>query len=212
MAAARARVRARGVPDERKRLARCRAQLQSATEAGAAYYALHPHPAYVMFGTPDFVDELGREYRIAFHAGHEPAVLALLRLRAESVSTTRFTMDQLVRYEVVRAQTHGRDPALARDAPSADRVRLWVRLPTRRGRGPVRAWPTAGTQLELLYRADSALVPAGEEATIAVTVQNAQRSTTERATGYVDVLGIGAELADAVLARRLAQAVRHLSD
>jgi hypothetical protein len=198
---------------DRVRLARNRAQLISATEAGREYYATHTHPAYNMFGTPDFVDTDGREYRLAFHVdgGRELAVTALIRLRAARAEHTRATMDDLLVDQVARAIPTNTVVTVTRDAPSASRVRLWVRLPKSRGGRAPRTWPVANTRLELLYRADAELTRGGEEASALATVANAVRSTQQRATGYVDVVGIAPDVADTILARRVEQARRRLA-
>src|SRR5208282_446717 len=61
-------------------------QHDRAADESATYYALNSAPAYNMFGSPDFRDADGREYRIAFKPGDSThsysAARALVSLRA----------------------------------------------------------------------------------------------------------------------------------
>ena len=90
---------------------------------------------------------------------------------------------------------------------ATNRVRLWMRLPSRRkeAKDSTITWPEASHELStrLVYTGDPAYADDASPVVIDVIIQNAQRSTLERKTGYVDVAGMSHDIARALLKRRL---------
>src|SRR5688572_1352890 len=112
-------------------------QLRNAREKNPRYYAEHPHPSYNQFGSPDFIDELGREYRIAFDiplGQHASVSEALVSIRATRGAEGELTIpdadiDDLLLFYLNKATRNNATLALAATRPLDTRVRLWVRLP-----------------------------------------------------------------------------------
>lgn len=188
-------------------------QQRRAHEVIPDYYALHSAPAHHMFGTPDFVDTAGREYRIAFEptSGPNPPVSrALVDLRATRTDRDSILAmpdatadDLLARYA---ADNIGVSCVRGRDGT----VRLWVRL-RRRRTGQV-AWPGSGTDLELSFIGSETALPRDVSHDIVqrVRVAHSHHATGTRATGYIDVHDLAPELCDALLARQLQVYASHL--
>jgi hypothetical protein len=202
-------------PTRAEKLIKRGQQLASAFETHQDYYAANTQPAYSMFGAPDFVDDEGREYRMAFDISSGPRpespILALLRMRADaSGKYVDATLDDLLARLYSEASAEKRLDEFKLDIVSpgaSSRVRLWVRLPSRRHNAKTgnMAWPEATQELatRLTYMGDPAYVDDASPVVVDVIIQNSQRSTLNRKTGYVDVAGMSHDIARALLKRRL---------
>jgi hypothetical protein len=191
-------------------------QLVSASETHQGYYEANTQPSYSMFGMPDFVDEEGREYRLAFalrDSTERSPIYGMIRLRAHEDGThVNANLDDYIQYVSYQARERHEHVQLMPVHPGATgRTRMWIRLPMKR-RDPALGtlkWPETSHELgtRLTYVGDPSLAQANETLVIDVVIQATMRMSPARKTGYVDVAGMDSEIASILLQRRLSRLV-----